>query len=266
METKIMYARKLTKTELINDGITRVTYDGRVFRGENEALPMVSRTGYFIHNIFDLDENGKRITVPNEKSAFGYNYKTRTIGLHRLMWAWFHDEVPEGMVIDHINNKHNTIEDYRLDNLQLLTPSENIRKNRDESTLEVKCKMDRPRSYYEEKLEQAIGEYEKAKLAKEAEHVHSIRSKVFQARARLRFWDSHKEEIEKNIAAKAAEAERKALKAKKQAYVGALKALASKAKEMNNYSLWHEILAVAKDYDNYTEKQLKQLIKKYEVK
>ena len=142
-----MYARKLTKEELLRDGITEVTPEGKVFRGELEVIPKTTKQGYFLHFIYDRDDEGNIVKKPNSKSVYGYVYKTRSIGLHRLMWAWFNNEVPTGYVVDHKNNKHYTLEDYRLNNLQLLTPRENLKKERKASSAEFKCKLDRPRSY-----------------------------------------------------------------------------------------------------------------------
>ena len=55
----------------------------------------------------------------------------KQITVHRLMWLNFVGEIPEGRVIDHIdNNRLNN----RLDNLQLLTQGQNIKKGKDIKT------------------------------------------------------------------------------------------------------------------------------------
>ena len=46
---------------------------------------------------------------------------------HRLIWSWHHGPIPEGMVVDHINDCK---ADNRIENLQLLTDRENVAKNR----------------------------------------------------------------------------------------------------------------------------------------
>lgn len=187
-----MYARKLTKEELMKNGITNVTLDGHVFKGEQEEIPTINKNGYFIHEIYDTDENGNRIKIAKANSAFGYVYKTRCLGLHRLMWAWHYEEVPEGMVVDHINNCHELLEDYDLSNLQLLTPAENLAKERTNWHIsEIKCNLSKPRSFYETKLANYIAAYEQAKIDKDAKAAHALRSNISQTRARLRYYDNH---------------------------------------------------------------------------
>jgi hypothetical protein len=187
-----MYARRLTKEELIENGITEVTTDGHVFRGQHEEIPRITNGGYFTHDIYDKDENGNRIKIAKKNSAFGYVYKTRSLGLHRLMWAWHHGEVPEGLVVDHINNCHDALEDYDLSNLQLLTPAENLAKDRPNwHVREIVCKLNKPRSFYQDKLEKYMLAYEKAKANKDVDGAHKLRSAVCQTRARLRYYDSH---------------------------------------------------------------------------
>lgn len=52
---------------------------------------------------------------------------SKSIYVHRLVWLAFMGEVPHGLQIDHIDqNIHNN----RLDNLQVVTQSENIKKSR----------------------------------------------------------------------------------------------------------------------------------------
>lgn len=190
------YATRLTKEDLINGGITEVTEDGRVFRFGKEVKPSIDkRQGYFRHIIYPLNENGERIKIPHPNSTYGYVYKTLSVGLHRLMWAWHHGEVPEGFVVDHINNKHSNIEDYFLSNLQLLTPADNVNKERDEALNKViPCKLNRPREFYEAKLNKYMEEYSAAKTKGDAKAAHRLRCNISNIRAKLRYWDSHQGE------------------------------------------------------------------------
>lgn len=59
------------------------------------------------------------------KLTFAYNNKTITLPLARIIYAWFHGEVPAGLDCEHIdNNPFNN----NLDNLRLTTRSENLAK------------------------------------------------------------------------------------------------------------------------------------------
>lgn len=190
-----MYCRKLTKDELLDFGISEVTKTGRVFKNGEEVNYTVDNQGYFMYRIYDKDENGNKIKIYSGPKDYEYTYKYRAIGLHRIMWAWHYGEVPEGMIVDHKNNSHDHIEDYYLSNLQLLTPGENIAKERDNwHVRELKCSLNRPRSYFENKLEGYTIAYEQAKKDKDVKGAHRLRCNIAQNRAFLRYYDSHIDE------------------------------------------------------------------------
>jgi hypothetical protein len=117
------------------------------------------------------------------------------------MWAWFHEEgVPDGLVVDHINNRHDRIEDYYMSNLQLKTPGGNLAKERDNwNVWELKCQLNKPRSFYEQKLEGYTLAYEEAKKNKDAYGAHQLRTNMAQTRARLRYYDSHIDEYKAKV-------------------------------------------------------------------
>ena len=50
-----------------------------------------------------------------------------TLGVHRVVYAWFNGFIPNGLVVDHINGDK---KDNHKDNLQLLTPQQNLFKSR----------------------------------------------------------------------------------------------------------------------------------------
>lgn len=180
-----MYAKKLTKEELIKGGITNVTADGRVFKGDREVFPTRNKQGYLMHFIYDLDENGNKIKIPGKKYACQYTYKQRHIGLHRLMWAWHYGEVASGMVVDHISNKHTELEDYVLSNLNCITPAENVRKERTHVRV-----VNMPKYMSEEKINKKLAywteQYELAKKNKDAYAAHRCRSSLSEWRAKRR--------------------------------------------------------------------------------
>ena len=273
------YARKLTKEDLIKGGVKEITKDckvifnsGRVLEKEEDFRK--NKQGYFKFNIYDLDENGNRIKLPSKKRYKGkiynsYIYKPRTIGLHRAMIAWHRNEVPEGYVVDHINNKHDTLADNRLENLQLTTPRENSIKDRTLSTREIKCNMNLPLSFYEDKLNTYLDNYNNSKDRKEK---NKLRCYIYKYKSRIRFWKNHEEEYIKIEEAKAIKAN--ALKAQKERtkVLKQYQKIVDEARELykqdpssdNNYN-WR--LAV----DNYNEyvknnpfKTLKQLFAEFD--
>lgn len=92
MKQRKDYASKLTKEDLIKGGITLITEEGLVFKGEKEAVISSTAGGYLVINLYDLDEEGNKIKRPLtrtfkgcKKSVDTYVYQTRVIGLHRAM-------------------------------------------------------------------------------------------------------------------------------------------------------------------------------------
>ena len=236
-----IYARKLTKEDLIKYGVKEITKEckvtfnnGRVLEKEEDFIKD-KINGYFKFSVYDLDENGNRIKRPSkqrykDKVYNTYKYNSRIIYLHRAMIAWHYNEVPEGLVIDHINNKHDTLYDNRLENLQLTTQRENSIKDRTLSTRELKCKMNLPLSFYEDKLNTYINKYKNSKDQKEK---NKLRVYISNYRAKIKYWKSHEEEYIKNEEAKALKAQKdKALKAQK---ANALKAQKERAKDLKQY-------------------------------
>lgn len=188
-----MYARKLTKEELIKSGITAVDFEtGKVFGSNGERAYSINNGGYLVLPIYEFDDNGNKIKVPLRKRCTGckkisdtYNYKQRIVGLHRIIWAWKYGEVPEGYVIDHKNNKHSELEDYRLDNLQCITPAQNLAKEKPESTRMIKT--NNSLEYCEEQLKTCLDMYDKAKFEHNAEKAHKYRSLISYYKAQIRY-------------------------------------------------------------------------------
>ena len=96
--------------------------------------------------------------------------------------------------MDHINNKHEAQEDYRLENLQLLTPAQNLTKERSESIKQLKCNLNKPLSFYECKLDSYLAKYNEAKKNHDVELAHKLRGNICQTKARIRYYKAHIDE------------------------------------------------------------------------
>ena len=92
------------------------------------------------------------------------------------------------MVIDHINDDKT---DNRLCNLQELTPGDNIWKGRPHFRYLRKCNLNKPRSYYEDKLAEYLEEYERSKPLKDRYYTKKLRCNISTYRAYIRYWDLH---------------------------------------------------------------------------
>ena len=202
MKNRKTYARKLTKEMLIKSGIELITEDGTVFRNGKQVIPTRNKkNGYLMLGIYELDEDGNKIKIPMTRTFKGrkkpsntYVYKIRTVGLHRAMWAWIYGVVEEGYVVDHKNNKHTNIEDYNINNLQILSQRENSIKDCKASNKELRCRLDRPLSYYEDKLAYYEDLYKKATKEGNRKEIKKQGKNTYYQRAKIRYWLSHKAE------------------------------------------------------------------------
>lgn len=269
------YAKRLTKERLVQEGFTEITKEGRLFKGEQEVFPQSNvKTGYLCICVSQRDSEGHLIKGKDRIYKYtrkdgsigecpGWQAKTETFGLHRVMWAWHYGEVPEGYVVDHINNKHSRIEDYRLDNLQLLTPKENVNKERTNwHQYEKKCKLNKPREYYETKLNQYLEAYENAKLLKDAKLAHKLRSEVSQYRARLRYYDNHNEEVQQIKETNEMTLEEKIAKEQDRKDLQILQYWKKVFREAGNKKMWHHCCDVEKLWKNG---ELNQLAKNHVI-
>lgn len=197
------YASELTKEELIKAGVWAVDLENcRVYGRSTEIVPTINNSGYLMISLYDLDEDGNKIKVAIKRKFKGckkptetYVYKTRLVSLSRLLWAWKYGKVKAGYVIDHKNNKHENLEDYKLENLQEITPAENLAKERKESDFMVKPGKNKTIDHYLIKLYDFTKLYEQAKKDHDAEKAHKLRSNISQTRARIRWIQTYGVEI-----------------------------------------------------------------------
>lgn len=114
-----MYAKEITKAYLEKLGITYVAPDGKLVKcGDKEVNQIPLPSGYLEVNLYDPDVY--KVLYPLTKRS---DAGTIVIPVHRLVYAWFKDTVEAGYVVDHINDIK---DDNRIENLQLLTPGDNI--------------------------------------------------------------------------------------------------------------------------------------------
>lgn len=260
------YAQRLTKEDLINYGIKDIWYDaneakyhiisntGNEFKAHNDK-----QSNYLALNLYVLDDNGDRIKIPTTRKYKGakketdtYVYKLKTITLHRIVWAWFKGEVPEGYIVDHKNNKHATHYDNRLENLQLLTPAENLAKDRPNSVrTEIHCDMTKPLEYYIDQYNYWTLEYQKEKEERSSytEYAHKCRSNYSVYRKKIRYWFKHQNEYEDYIKLESARTSAKEYQQDRAAKVNYYIAEIRKAKEISK-ELWREKV---KEYSEFLE-------------
>ena len=178
------YIRSLTKDDLIRSGIKEITpnckvifEDGRVLEKEEDFLR--NEKGYFY---FLVDETDPVIAF--QKQLKGVQNTSRTIYLHRAMYAWFKGGVPKDRVVDHISNKHDTLYDNRLDNLQIMTDGENLKKDSWN-----KCSLNRPLEEYERMLSLYVDKFN-TETDKELKKLYKEYVERYQAK--IRYWKAHK--------------------------------------------------------------------------
>ena len=201
-------------------GITNITEDGHIYKGEIELTQSLEGSGYM--KIQPHDKEGKK----------------RNILTHRAVYAWHKGYIPPKMMLDHKDgDRYNN----HIDNLRLATATEN-RANRvhKAGTYEMRCSMKFPRSHYEQKLEKAIA------MPKS----NNRKTMVSQAKAKLRYWDTHAEEYEEYLDKKETESKLQEQKSDSRRLTEAkirLKFCAKKYKELGNLHQWHVMNNVAKN-------------------
>lgn len=176
---------------LEDTGIQCITTTGEVYRNNRKVKLSVNKAGYYFFTVYKLDNHGNRIKKPIKrichnckKETDTYVYATRAITLHRGIWAWYNDIVPAGYVVDHKNNRHCNLEDYDINNLQLLTPKQNLAKEQKKFRKE---KM--PKYFNYEKTKAKLAKYEleyaKAKLDKDQVKCHKLRCNISMNKSKI---------------------------------------------------------------------------------
>lgn len=218
------YATHLTRDYLEFLGITEVTEDGRIFTKNGEVTPYPRKDGYT--QIVLYSPTLRQTIAPEERTNTSGQISLCT---HRVVYVWFNRIQPDGMIIHHKDkNRANNC----ISNLELETPKNNIWMDRVHDIREIPCKLNRLRSYYEEKLAKYEVLYATAKENHNANEAHKQRANIAQTKARLRYYDNHKQEVNEMTE-----------------YKKDLMELASWKKffkEQGNKRLWHECITIEK--------------------
>lgn len=122
-----MYCKGLSRETLENAGIIGVELnnDKWIIR----RLWYKNKSKYKVESIISVTlARGKHKYRPDKyypKVTFCVRQKVYNIPLSRLIYVWFKGDIPDGYVVDHIDN--NSFNNYP-DNLQLLTIEDNLAK------------------------------------------------------------------------------------------------------------------------------------------
>lgn len=117
----------LTKQDLINWGITVEEQDGKY------VITRVAMQTGFCRNLVKRElvfREVKRVHKYGKDKSYlatiiSVDGKAKSLLLSRVLYAWFKGDIPDGYDVDHIDN--NSMNN-SLDNLQLLTREENLKK------------------------------------------------------------------------------------------------------------------------------------------
>lgn len=182
------YAGEITKDYLKKLGVEFVSTNGAavIVNGKVAKFSCSHSNKRPYNNVMFYDPDLRAATPKEERTT---TTGQLVIGVHVLNYVWNVKDKPSGMVIDHIDNDSTNND---ISNLQCITVSENLAKEKPNWHIsETKCKLNKPRGFYEEKLEKYELLYEAAKENKDTELAHKLRTNIAQTRARLRYYDNH---------------------------------------------------------------------------
>ena len=123
--------RALTKQQLIDLGVTDVTKDGKVFKNGVECKIVILENKYkhstnvYQNAVVQFVDKSKKFSFVTKDGYNSYTYGCMNISVARIMFVWFVRDIEYGEQIDHKDDNplNNT-----LDNLQVLTQEENLKK------------------------------------------------------------------------------------------------------------------------------------------
>ena len=125
---RAMY-KQLTKEMLKEWGIETISWDADNNEWWIDRYWYKNKSKAKYHNRLKVSVAVCKHKYTQDKSypivTLSYKQQVICLPLSRIIYAWFKGEVPEGLVVDHIdNNPFNN----RIDNLQLMTQAKNLEK------------------------------------------------------------------------------------------------------------------------------------------
>lgn len=176
------YASEITKDYLKKLGVEYVSTDGKkIIINGKERQPVKSRSGkkhYLVVVLYDADI---RANTPKEEKKASTGQVN--IGVHILNYVWNKADKPAGVVCDHIDNDPFNND---ISNLQLLTPKENVNKNRTSLPKIAQMPMYITEEEILRKLEGYEMAYEQAKADHDACAAHRLRCLLSEWRSKHR--------------------------------------------------------------------------------
>lgn len=237
----------LTKEYLQFLGVKDVTEDGIVIGAKGNPIA--------------VRDNGHKYKVMGfNRAELG---KPFNLYIHHIVWVWFNGSLKSDWDVHH---KDKNPANNALDNLMAMPHAEHLRRHKLEqikdSTFELKCKLDRPRSYYEELLTKYQDEYLKAPelYGKSTDPRYKrVVANIANTKARLRYYDNHRKEAEILVAKKKEYTEEEAARraAKKQSVKDRklLEQYKIMFKEAGNKGMWRQMIKVINAWDTLEQVQ-----------
>lgn len=124
--------KELTKEMLLQYGITNITEDGRIFKGNVELKPCTIIRKYkyskkqLKYQFIQIIDKTCKLNIDKYFKGY-YNYKSTLIAVHRAVYAWYNGIAHQGMDICHLDDNP---ENNHLSNLKEGSRLENIRQRK----------------------------------------------------------------------------------------------------------------------------------------
>lgn len=119
--------KELTREMLETWGITSINYNNESKNWEITRYWFKNNSRVKHNIILKISTAVRKHKYTNDKAyqivSFAYNQQHISLPLARIVYAWFNEKVPNGFVVDHIDNDPFN---NQLDNLQLLTQEQNL--------------------------------------------------------------------------------------------------------------------------------------------